>query len=258
MERTLLHVNVTPVKGMALQHPDRVSLEPTGIPGDRRFYLVDESGALCNGGRYGTLHQVHPTYEPDTDRLSLRFPDGATVEGDAGAHGAAEVTDFYGRAVAAHAVEGPFSTAIAGFVGEPVRLLRSDRPGDAVDVMPLTIVSLASVRDLGERGRHEGGLDARRFRINLELEGCDPYDEDSWDGTTIAIGDAIIRVRGQIPRCVVTTLDPETGRKDWDTLTQIAKFRPRIPGDGGLPFGMYATVERSAEVQVGDPVLPAS
>jgi uncharacterized protein len=258
MERTLLHVNVTPVKGMALQHPARVSLEATGIPGDRRFYLVDESGALCNGGRYGMLHQVHPAYDPETDRLSLRFPDGTTVEGDAAAHGPAQVTDFYGRAVAAHAVEGPFSAAISGFVGKPVRLLRSDRPGDAVDVMPLTIVSLASVRDLGERGRHEGGLDARRFRINLELEGCEPYDEDSWDGTTIAIGDALLRVRGQIPRCVVTTLDPDTGRKDWDTLTQIAKFRPRIAGDGGLPFGMYATVERPAEVRVGDPVLPAS
>jgi uncharacterized protein YcbX len=257
MTRTLLHMNVTPVKGMALQHPDRVSLEPMGVAGDRRFYLVDESGALCNGGRHGMLQQVHPAYDPESDRLSLRFPDGTMVEGDAAAQGAAEVTDFYGRAVAAHAVDGPFSTEISGFVGRPVRLLRSDRPGDAVDVMPLTIVSVASVRDLGERGRHEGKLDARRFRINLELDGCEPYDEDSWDGTSISIGDAILRVRGQIPRCVVTTLDPDTGRKDWDTLTQIAKFRPRIPG-GGLPFGMYATVELPAQVRVGDPVLPAS
>jgi uncharacterized protein YcbX len=258
MTRTLLRVNTTPVKGMALHHPDRVSLEPSGVPGDRRFYLVDDSGALCNGGRYGMLHQVHPAYDPETDRLSLRFPDRATVEGDAAAQGAAAVTDFYGRAVAAHAVEGPFSAAISGFVGRPVRLMRSDRPGDAVDVMPLTIVSLASVRDLGEQGRHEGPLDARRFRINLELEGCEPYDEDSWEGTTISIGDALLRVRGQIPRCVVTTLDPDTGRKDWDTLTQIAKYRRRIPGAGGLPFGMYATVERPAEVRVGDPVLPAA
>jgi uncharacterized protein YcbX len=250
-------MNVTPVKGMALQHPDRVSLEPMGIAGDRRFYLVDESGALCNGGRYGMLHEVHPAYDPECERLSLRFPDGTMVEGEAAGQGASEVTDFYGRAVAAHAVDGPFSTAISGFVGRPVRLLRSDRPGDAVDVMPLTIVSMASVRDLGERGRHEGTLDARRFRINLELDGCEPYDEDSWDGTSISIGDAILRVRGQIPRCVVTTLDPDTGRKDWDTLTQIARCRPRIPG-GGLPFGMYATVERPAEVRVGDPILPAS
>jgi uncharacterized protein YcbX len=258
MTRTLLRVNVTPVKGMALQHPDVVSLEASGIPGDRRFYLVDPSGALCNGGWYGMLHQVQPTYVLETERLTLVFPDGASVDGDAAARGDAEITDFYGRPVNAHAVEGPFSEAISAFVGTPVRLLRSDLPGDAVDVLPLTIVSQASVRDLGERGRHEGPLDSRRFRINLELDGCEPYEEDSWDGRTIAISDAVLRLRGQIPRCVVTTLDPDTGRKDWDTLTQIANLRPRIPGDGGLPFGMYATVERPAEVRLGDPVLPAS
>ena len=54
----------------------------------------------------------------------------------------------------------------------------------------------------------------------------------------------------------VTTQGPETGTKDWDTLTQIAKYRPKIPGDGGLPFGMYATVERPGTVDVGDEVVP--
>lgn len=257
MLRSLTRLNVTPVKGMALHHPDHARLTPTGIPSDRRFYLVDGSGMLAAGAMFGELQQVHPTYDPTAEHLSFTFPDGSMVDGDAVAHGASETTSFYGRPVAGHALDATFSEAISEYLRRTVRLLRCDRDGDGSDVMPLTIVAQASVQDLGRRGRHEGPLDSRRFRINLELDGCEPYEEDSWDGRIVSVGEANLRIRGQIPRCVVTTLDPDTGRKDWDTLTQIAKFRPRIPGDGGLPFGMYATVEHPAEVRLGDLVAPA-
>ena len=116
---------------------------------------------------------------------------------------------------------------------------------------PLTVVSTASVRDLAE-GPPRRAVDSRRFRINLELDGCEPYDEDAWDGHTVGIGDAAIPCTGAIPRCVVTTQDPERGTKDWNTLTQIAKYRPRIEGGGGLPFGMYAKVVRPGVARVGD------
>jgi uncharacterized protein YcbX len=132
--------------------------------------------------------------------------------------------------------------------------MRCERAGDGTDVFPLTVISDASVRDLARRGQHEGPLDSRRFRINLEIAGCEPYDEDSWEGRIVQIGSASLRIHGAIPRCVVTTRSPETGEKDWDTLTQIAKYRPRIPGDGGLPFGVYADVVDPGTAVVGDPV----
>ena len=94
----------------------------------------------------------------------------------------------------------------------------------------------------------------RRFRLNLELEGCEPYEEDTWEGRHVRVGDATIEVTGQVPRCVFTTKHPETGEKDWDTLTQIARYRPRIAGGGGLPFGMYARVVTPGTVRIGDEV----
>ena len=72
------------------------------------------------------------------------------------------------------------------------------------------------------------------------------------------IGAAAVRVLGQIPRCVVTTMDPDTGDKDFNTLTQLARTRQRIGGRGGLPFGMYAEVVEPERVTVGDPVEPVS
>jgi uncharacterized protein YcbX len=122
----------------------------------------------------------------------------------------------------------------------------------------LTLVSAASVEELARRGSYARTLDARRFRLDIELAGCEPFEEDTWQGRLVEVGGARIRVHGQIPRCRVTTQSPETGAKDWNTLTQIAKFRPRIPGDGGLPFGMYAEVEVPGSVALGDRVDPSA
>jgi uncharacterized protein YcbX len=255
--RTLTRLSVTPVKALRLSHPSEVDLTSAGIPTDRRFYLIDEAGDLFDASDHGGLQKIVPRYDPMTERLQLDFPDGSAVEGATDRLDGAITTDFFGRDVKGRLVADGFAEAISRAVGRPVRLVRVTHDGDGQDVHPLTIVSSASVRDLGSRGDRED-LDARRFRINLEVDGCDPYEEDSWDGGLVRVGEATIRVRGQIPRCVVTTLAPDTGEKDFTTLNLIARYRPRIEGRRGLPFGMYAQVVEPGRVRVGDPVEPLS
>ena len=63
-----------------------------------------------------------------------------------------------------------------------------------------------------------------------------------------------MRIAGQIPRCVVTTQDPNTGLRDWNTLKQIAAFRAPMADRRGIPFGVYATVETPGDVAVGTEV----
>ena len=256
--RSVARFCVSPVKGMALQHPDSVELTAGGIPGNRRFYLVDEAGELYRTPDFERLVQVRPIYDAAAERLSLTFPDGTVAEADAIDLGEPAITNFYGRPVPAREVRGPFGEAVSEHAGRRLRLFRADREGDANDVEPLTIVSEASVADLAARGRRTEPLDSRRFRMNVELAGCEPYDEDGWDGQTVRVGEAVVRVGGPVPRCVLTTLSPDTGRKDWDTLTQIAKYRPRIDGDGGLPFGVYARVEAPGRAAMGDEVVPTA
>jgi uncharacterized protein YcbX len=251
--KALARLSVTSVKALRLSHPTEADLTTGGIPADRRFYLVDEMGGLFDATDEGTLLRIVPDYEPATERLRLTFPDGSVVEDAADRLDATVTTGFFGRPVVGHLVEGAFESALSRYAGRSVRLARVTRDGDGQDVHPLTLVSSASVRDLGRRGDRTD-LDARRFRINLEIEGCEPYEEDSWDGELVGVGAAIIRIRGQIPRCVVTTLAPDTGEKDFGTLTQIARYRPRIGGRGGLPFGVYAEVVRAGRVRIGDRV----
>jgi uncharacterized protein YcbX len=254
----LARLSVTPVKALALLHPERASITQAGIPENRRFYLVNEDGRLVGIKQFPNLVKVRPTYDAATEWLELRFPDGSTAAGDGADVDGSIETDFWGRPVAAHIVHGPFAAAVSRYVGTPLRLARCDRPGDGPDMHHLSLVSFESVTELARRGGEDRDIDARRFRINLELDGCEPHEEDSWDGRRVRLGDAIVRVEGRIPRCMITTLNPETGTKDFDTLKVIPTYRPLIADDGdgkrGIPFGMYAEVEQPGVVQVGDAV----
>ncbi|MDP9329048.1 MAG: MOSC domain-containing protein [Actinomycetota bacterium] len=250
MARTISRFCVTPVKGTALVHPDEVLLDERGIAENRRFFLIDDRGDLFSGADLGMLVRIKASWDDGAELLTLDFPDGGDVTGEP------VTTDFYGRPVSGRVLQGPWSEALSAYAGRSLRLVRTDRPGDGPDVEPLTIVSQASVRDLARLGGRDGDLDSRRFRINLEVEGCEPYEEDTWRGRRVRVGDAVLVVIRPVARCVVTTQDPTTGTKDFETLKVIARHRGRIDGRGGLPFGMYARVQEPGRVRVGDSVEP--
>lgn len=247
---TVARLNVTPVKSTALHHPREVRLEPYGAAGNRDFYFVDEDGRLQGGSKFGPYVRIAAEHDPAAERLTLRFPTGAVADGDATARGEAIVTNFYGRPVPAHVLDGPWAEAVSAFVGRPIRLARVDRPGDGADIRPLTLVSLASVDELSRQGGADGRVDPGRFRMLLELDGCAPHEEDSWNGRRLAVGDAVVRVGDPVPRCVVTTQDPGTGERDFPTLSVIKRYRGVV--DGELQFGVYGDVERPGTVRVGD------
>jgi uncharacterized protein len=247
---TVARLNVTPVKGTRLQHPAAADLTPLGIVGNRRFHFVDAAGGLASCTDVGALMQLVSDWDPGARTVGIGFPDGtrvAQVVKPDGAH----VTDFDGKPVAARFVPGPIDEAVSTFAGRPLRLVIADQEGDGPDVHRLSLTSLASVEDLGARhGRPD--LDPRRFRMNLELDGLAAFEEETWDGALVRVGEAVIRVLGQVPRCVATTRDPRTGAKDFDTLKHIAAYRPLMTPVRAVPFGMYAEVERPGRVTVGD------
>lgn len=252
----VVRFNVTPVKSTTLHHPERVRLEDRGAAGDRRFFFVDGSGRRFSGATKAPILPIRATYDERTDRLELRLPNGIVVSGTAYPDGEAIEVNFYGRAVSARIVEGNFTEALSSYAGHEVRLARPDQAGDAIDVRPVTLVSLESVAELSRQGEHDGTLDPGRFRMTLEIEGVSrPHEEDTWAGRRVRVGEAVIRIAEPVPRCVVTTLDPNTGRRDFPTLHVIKSYRG-TNADRELEFGVYADVIESGDVGVGDQVEP--
>lgn len=250
---TVARFNVTPVKSTRLHHPDEIRIEPQGAVGNRDFFFVDEDGRRLSGERKHPLLVLESSYDVATDRIALRTPDGLVAEGPAAGGPQTVVADFWGRNVPAHVVEGDFEELLTRFVGRPTRLARVDRAGDASDVRALTLVSLASVEELSRQGGRDTPVDPARFRMSIEVEGCGPHEEDSWAGCSVRLGTAVIGIGEVVPRCVVTTLDPATGRRDFPTLSVIDGYRERTP-KGQLPFGVYADVVEPGTVRVGEPL----
>jgi hypothetical protein len=243
-----VRINVAPVKGLGLHHPDEIELTSEGVDGNRRFYLR-RFGRLYNGKDHGALVQVRP--EVEDGRLALHFPDGTLIEGEIGV-GKPVASDFWGhRVVRGREVEGPWSEALSAYVGKDVRLVRVDERQSAVDIHAGTLVSRASCERLA---REVGAdVDARRFRMLLELDATRAHEEDEWE--RVRVGQAVVRVRGPVPRCAVTTQDPDTGVPTLDTLRGIRTYRGLRDGRW-IDFGVYFDVERPGRVRVGDRVEP--
>jgi len=240
---------------MRLVSVDALELETTGVRGDRRFYLVDEDGMLLNAKRMPRLLTVRAAVEDG--RLVLRFADGTSVDGEVEQLGERLETNFYGRPVVGRVVEGPWNEPLSELAGKPVRVARTEREGDGVDRgrrAGASLVSTASLDALGVAAGATRPVDGRRFRMTIGVDGIEPHAEDGWIGARVRLGGAVVAVREHVGRCAVTTLDPETGIRDLDTLGTIAAYRADVPTQEPLPFGVWCEVIAPGPVAVGDPV----
>jgi uncharacterized protein YcbX len=250
----VVRLSIAPVKALGLVHPEHVDLGLGGVAGDRRFWLVDEDGRLFNDKRHGPLVRIRPEWDEGTSVLSLRFPDGTTVSGTV-EPGEPVAVQMYGAPVASRAVDGPWAAALSEYASTPLRLLYAEP--SAVDRVPeggsVSLVSRGSLARLAAEADTPEPLDGRRFRMLFEVDGLLPHEEDTWLGSDVAIGDAVIRVNGDIGRCVVTSHDPDTGVTTVDTLGALARYR-REGVVEPLPFGVYGSVVSPGRVAVGDAV----
>ncbi len=246
-------LSTTPVKGTRLRTVERIDLGPSGATGDRAFYVVDERGRMLNAKVLGELHRV--VSELVAGRLRLTFPDGTVSEGEVGT-GEPIQTRFYSLTREDRAPSGPWSAALSEYLERPVTLVESLGPESAIDRGTEGAVSLISRGSL-ERLATEAAvpsIDARRFRMLIEIDGIRAHDEDGWVGRRVQVGAALVRFRGHVGRCLITSREPETGVIDLPTLEVLGSYRTNLETTEPLPFGIYGEVLEPGPVAVGDPV----
>jgi len=250
-------IHVAPIKALAIQELVRVDLGPLGVENDRRFCIVDPDGRMLNAKRVHLFVAVKPHFDDSLRRLVLDMPDGTKVAGSLDL-GSATLVTIYGRSVPAHVVDGPWSDALSTLAERPVRLVRFDAPGEGVDRAGeragASLLSEGSLRAIADAAGVTGAVDPRRFRMLFGIFGVDAHVEDSWIGSRVHIGEAVVEPGGNIGRCAVTTLDPDHGVPTFDTLAAIGKYRREKVTTEPLPFGVWARVTKAGVVRVGDSV----
>src|SRR5213596_1032933 len=125
-------------------------------------------------------------------------------------------------------------------------LMRSERA--LTDCRPVSIFSLQSARQLGE----ETGtpIDKRRFRANVyvDLASAQGFAENEFVGRSVRIGPkVVVTVLERDARCVMITLDPDTGEKTPSILKKVAQAHEGMAG-------VYGAVMVEGMLHKGDSV----
>lgn len=247
-------LSTTPIKGLRLHHPRAIELDPTGAAGDRDFLLVDPEDRMVSITKTGGLVGVLAEWEPQAGQLQLCDASGDVLAAGPVTPGAPVVVDLFGlRDVPGHVVDGPFAAVFSERAGRPLRLVRAARRGDGSDVHPVTLLGDAAVAAFADAAGLEA-VDPRRFRMLIGFAGGAPSLEETWAGRTLAVGTAVLRMGGTVPRCAGTTRHPDHGDRDLPVVRLLKEQRGlRETALGrGVPFGAYAEVVRSGRVAVGD------
>lgn len=198
-----------PVKSLRGEQLESAVLTKDGVAGDRVVHVAGPKGPLTGRTRHGLL--------------SLQATTGA--DGD--------------PAVDGHPWRSPEAAAlVVARAGADARLV-ADQSTDRFDVLNLLVATDAAVAAWGH--------DVRRLRPNLVLAGLTGSDERDLEGWVLAIGSVRIGLHSVRGRCIVTSIDPESGEQDLDV------FR-RIRTDFGGVLALNSWVIAGGEVHVGDPV----
>ncbi|MDG4791138.1 MOSC domain-containing protein [Micromonospora sp. WMMD1102] len=255
----VVSIHTYPVKGCRRMDHDSARVEPWGLDGDRRWLIVDEHGLGLSQHQHRELVTMRAVSRPGG--LTLEAPGLAPLDLAEPTDGeASQVLVYRGRYPAQVRAAGPEADEWLGrLLGRAVRLVwLGDPAGNLVpwevpagsgaevsfaDGTPLLLANTASLDAFNdwllESDSPEGPLPMTRFRPNVVISGAAPWAEAEWVGRRIRIGGAEFHGAAECPRCVVATIDQETGERGREPLRTLAARRNV---DQKLLFGLQLTV----------------
>ena len=218
-----------PVKSMAADELDNVDVSWHGLQGDRRWAFV-RNNAVKSGFPWFTLRERNDMnkYIPRFDKPAEADTSNIKVQTPAG-----DIYDIYDPSLG------------LALSSDGAQVIRQNR--GVFDTFPISLITTQTLATLSEMVGDE--LDALRFRPNILIDtgGDSEFPEDEWVGKTLRIGSMRMRVDQRDARCVVITIDPETGERNPAILQTVADQRQRC-------LGVYGTAVKPASIALNDKV----
>jgi uncharacterized protein len=259
-----------PVKGCHRLDHDLATVEPWGFAGDRRWMVVDADGIGITQRSMPRLTGLRADVTPDG--LVLDAPGMPSLRVAEPVDGRKAFVRVFQSKPPVPARIAPAEDWFGAFLGRPARLawlgdptarpiethaLAADRVSFA-DGYPMLLTNTASLAAVNDWLIEDGDepIPMTRFRPNIVVSGAPPWAEDEWLGHRLRIGDVVFRAAKGCDRCVVTTIDQETGETGRQPLRILGRYR-RYGTD--LLFGINLIPDVCAGetgiVRVGEAVL---
>ncbi|SHN18342.1 hypothetical protein SAMN04488057_109153 [Cyclobacterium lianum] len=254
-------INIFPIKSLAGISIPRSRVEISGFQYDRQWMLVDSEGKFLSQRTLPEMALFQVKLEADHLLLShreyentrLRLP----VAMDSGERRKVRIWEdqveasFIGKEAdewfsdllhrKCHLVKMPANEK--RWIPEKYQF-RREHVGFA-DSMPFLIIGQSSLDDLN--GRLETPVPMDRFRPNIVFSGADAFAEDTWD--RFSIGPVNFKVTKPCARCIMTTVDQNTGRKGKEPLHTLARYRRK---ENKIFFGQNLIALNEGDLAIGD------
>ena len=227
-----------PIKSLGAIQTSRFDVDACGPQLDRRIMLVDPNGKFITQRQAPIMSLIKVALNNrslnltfNDEAISLPVPDFKAKTNDV-------VVDVWGDKITGQLISSNASQWLSAILKKDVRLVYMDdtehrqvdldfaKPGVQTgfsDGFPFLIISQASIDFLSEKVGFE--LLMTRFRPNIVVDGCEPFEEDSWK--KIRIGEIDFDVVKPCSRCVIPTIDIKTGEKQKEVMQAMLKYRKK-------------------------------
>lgn len=261
---TLSNIIVYPIKSLAGINLVESKVEGSGLARDRMLMLVDENGLFITQRKYPSLAIVDVRFAGDIIIVSAPGKHDLIIEASFFNSEKMHVTVWKDNCTSLVA-NSDINHWFSDFLEKKVYLVKYDEStprktdpefsieGDSVsfaDGFPVLLISNPSLYELNLR--LDTAVTMNNFRPNIVVNGGIPFQEDSWN--QIQIGEVKFDLVKRCSRCILTTINPRTGKRSLDgqPLKELSSYRK---GTEGVMFGMNLIPRSSGSVRYNDKIV---
>ncbi len=233
----LSEINIYPIKSLGGISLKEAILEERGLQYDRRWMLIDESGTFITQRKHfklallqvgisnSTVTIAHKTIPNYSTSFSVEEHNGKPIE-----------VSIWDDVSSGTEVKIQVSEWFSDFLKIKVRLIKmggeekrfvdpkyaaNDEIVSFADGYPYLIIGKASLDALNTKLEEPVLMD--RFRPNFVFTGGEPHIEDGFN--KFYIGNTLFSAVKPCARCVLTTVNQQTGAKGQEPLKTLASYR---------------------------------
>ena len=265
IHRKLSEIWIYPIKSLPGFRVRSARVLEKGLEGDRRMMLVDDENRFLTQRELTKMALFNVSIDHGFVMISHRINKNLhpiTIDATQPISNPAIACAIWDDTVEAHEMNAMYSKWFSDALGINCRLMlfpeQNERRVDVKyvaeekqtslsDGYPYLVIGQESLKDISKRVGES--LTIRRFRPNFLFEGGAAYEEDTW--RNFHIGSVKFRGVKSCGRCVLTTVDPDTGEKGVEPLKTLASYRSR---NGKVLFGQNVIALEDGLINEGDDI----
>ena len=249
-----------PVKGFTREECDSLQVLPGGrIAGDRVLGLRFNDATIADDA-WGTkqefvavvntpgLTPLQLKFDHQTLRLRIQLANEVLLDDvldEAGRTRFVSIIAQYVVALGDNPLSSRMNPLPLRVVGDGITSRYQDRePGYT------TLHARSSVAALANAIAEAPDVTEKRFRSNIAIDGAPAWDEQSWIGRNVRVGEVDFKVTAPVTRCLATHAHPTTGSRDQPIMKTLLRLFPA----GKPTFAILMTSDRGGSIRVGDHV----